>query len=106
MRECAVKWKPLFWLDGLINYMPLAYDEFQKMVIHDVEMVCYYATSQYDTNDRLHHVLKHLGSEWRALCRALFDLYVETQMFVSNQTTVFDSGKSASRFSTHFSLNF
>src|SRR4051794_10101485 len=92
MRECAVKWKPLFWLDGLINYMPLAYDEFQKMIIHDVEMVCYYATNQYDSNERLRGVLENLDTDSRALCRALFDLYVEAQVFVNYQETVFEAG--------------
>ncbi|CAG7830335.1 unnamed protein product [Allacma fusca] len=89
MRECELKWKPVFWLDGLIHYMPLAYDEFQKMIIHDVETVCYYTLRHYDSNTKLREVLVCMDSDVRHVCRALFDLYVETQVFVGDQENIF-----------------
>ncbi len=92
-------WGPLFFMEGDLEYMPIVYDEFQKMVVHDVEMLAWSAVEGYrNNNDRLRRILLNVSPAEKANCKALFELYAETQVFVQAQDDIFKQSENESMY--------
>lgn len=91
LRLGEVKWSPEFWLTASIKYLPIIYDELQKMVIHDVEAICWLFFQFYHDPRKLRKILLFNEERDRVFCSAFFDLYKQTQIFVFAQIDIFSS---------------
>ena len=96
--EAGVKiWGPIFFMEGDVEYMPIVYDEFQKMIVHDVELMTWSVVVNYThCNDKLRRILLNINEVEKANCRALFELFAETQVFVVAQDDIFKQSKKIS----------
>ncbi|CAL8119424.1 unnamed protein product [Orchesella dallaii] len=93
LRDGATKWGPEFWLMASVEYLPAAYDELQKMVIHDVEAMCWLSFELYFDYRKLRKTLLKNDTNDRELCTAFFNLYSQTQIFVLACKEIFPEGK-------------
>lgn len=72
------------------SYTPIMYDELQKMVNHDIEMICWSLLRHYNDNKRLRKMLTDRNrKENECTISALFSLYAGTQTFVEAQHQIF-----------------
>ncbi|XP_035709370.1 protein unc-13 homolog 4B [Folsomia candida] len=85
------RWHPEFWmLAQYESYTPIMYDELQKMVNHDIEMICWSLLRHYNDNKRLRKMLTDRNrKENECTISALFSLYAGTQTFVEAQHQIF-----------------
>ncbi|ODM95910.1 Protein unc-13 D [Orchesella cincta] len=93
LKNGAAKWGPEFWLIVSVEYLPIAYDELQKMVIHDVETICWLFFEFYFDYKKLRKILLKNEENEKELCMAFFNLYAQTQIFVFAYKEIFPEGK-------------
>lgn len=93
IRLGEAKWSPEFWLTGAMEYLPVVYDELQKMVIHDVEAICWLFFQFYHDYKKLRKMLLVNSEKDKNFCSAFFDLYKQTQVFVFAQMDIFSGSK-------------
>lgn len=87
------RWHPEFWmLAQYDSYLTIMYDELQKMVNYDVEMVCWSLLQHYDDNRKLRQILKSARKQDECTVSALFSLYIATQAFVDVKSEIFPNG--------------
>lgn len=92
LQHGEMKWSPEFWLTASMEYLPIVYDELQKMVIHDVEGLCEIFFESPPNYPRMRQILLENDEHSKSLCTALFELYVQTQLFIFARNDIFPSG--------------
>jgi len=85
------KWGKVFYLNSETEYMPVVYDELQKMINHDIEPLCWFILEFYDNNEFLREILRKEDKDEELLCKAMASLYFVTQIFVEMKEEIFIS---------------